>query len=97
MKPHPNALYWQADEIAECLEVTDETYSELWNKIVPCYDTGHGGRNVLYVEDEEGFRLVEHAGARYPVTNYWDKLSSTAQAEVNSVLEKADSVFNHYT
>jgi hypothetical protein len=34
-KPNDLFNYWRADEAAACLELPDETYSFLWNEIVP--------------------------------------------------------------
>ena len=38
IQPHEWTAEWQADQIAECLDVSKETYGELWNKCVPLYD-----------------------------------------------------------
>ena len=78
--PHEDAKYWQADEIAECLAVTDETYAEIWNKIVPLYDREPVGYPKLHpaLRDE----------APYPIADYWDKLSDAAQADINGAFHQ---------
>lgn len=72
MKPCQDAHYWQADQIAECLNVSTETYSELWNKIVPLYDSLPRGECPGEIS--------------YGVADYWDHLSPEAQADVNRAL-----------
>jgi len=73
---HPSGEYWQADQIAECLDVTRETYGELWNKCVPLYDTitrGEAPGEITYDIWKFG----------------WPLLSDAAKLDVNAALEKA--------
>ena len=74
--PREDAKYFQADEIAECLTVTRETSSELWNKIVPLYDAEPRGE----VPGE----------FTYPIANYWHLLSDAAQADINGAFERRE-------
>jgi len=71
--PHEDAKFWQADAVAECLVVTDETYAEIWNKVVPLYD----GKPGSMVND-----------GSYSIADYWDKLSETAQADINGAFQQ---------
>jgi hypothetical protein len=75
--PHKDTKYWTADEIAECLSVSTETYKELWNKIVPLYDGKAKGSRA------------EMIGV-YSISKYWSKLSDEAKLDVNAALKKED-------
>lgn len=79
MKPHNETKYWQADQIAECLPVSTDTYKELWNKIVPLYDKKPRG------ECPGDFV--------YPVADYWNLLSEEAQQDICNVLTYKYSAF----
>jgi hypothetical protein len=74
--PHKDTKYWTADEIAECCGVNDETYKELWNKIVPLYD---GKPKSEYPNENVG---------TYSLSKYWSKLSDAAKLDVNEALKK---------
>lgn len=76
MEPTEKAEYWQADQIAECLDVSRDTYAELWNVIVPLYD-----------KEPRGEYPGEYS---YAITNYWNKLSEVAQRDINQTLEALD-------
>lgn len=70
---HPYVSYIEADAIAECYGVDDETYGELWNKCVPLYDELPKGE----VPGEVVYALADYG---------WDKLSDHAKKEVNRAL-----------
>ena len=74
IKPHNEASYWQADQIAECMDVSEDTYVELWNKCVPLYDGKYRGE----FPGEVCYDLVSSGG--------WELLSDAAKSDVNEVL-----------
>ena len=74
IQPHEWTAEWQADQTAECLDVSKETYGELWNKCVPLYDNLPRGEY--------------HGEVTYGLKKYgWNKLSDTAKLDVNKVLQ----------
>jgi hypothetical protein len=75
IQPHEAAGYWQADQIAECLEVNEEAYIELWNVVVPLYDDKPRGECPGEV--------------CYDIASYWDKISDPCKLEVNRALSEA--------
>jgi hypothetical protein len=79
INPHKEVNYWQADQIAECLSVSKDTYGELWNKCVPLYDGKYRGE----VPGEVCYDLVSTGG--------WDLLSDEAKADVNDAIDTWDS------
>ena len=75
MKPHFAAEFWEPDAIAECLDVSPETYRELWSVVsgeVP-------GEN----DDSPNEWRMSHS-----VLRVWSRLSETAQQEINQALER---------
>jgi|APSaa5957512535_1039671.scaffolds.fasta_scaffold670426_1 hypothetical protein len=73
IKPHEAAAFWSADSIAECLNVSRDTYSELWNKCVPLYDGADRGE----CPGEVTFELTKYG---------WKLLSDEAKLDVNRAL-----------
>ena len=77
--PHPDLKMWQADQIAECLPVSTETYGELWNRCVSLYN----GKDMGEAPGEVCYDLISSGG--------WDRLSDEAKIDINSVIKrKAD-------
>lgn len=72
---HEGGHFTQADEIAECMGVSEDTYSELWNKCVPLYD----GKPRGECPGEITYSLADYG---------WDLLSNDAKHDVNRVLAK---------
>jgi hypothetical protein len=79
IKPHEELNYWQADQIAECLSVSEDTYVELWNKCVPLYDGKYTGE----FPGEVCYDLVGSGG--------WYLLSDTAKMDVNDAMHALDA------
>jgi len=65
----------RADVVAECLNVSDETYKELWNKCVPLYDDLPKGE----CPGEMDYNLLKYG---------WKLLSDSAKTEVNKVMKE---------
>jgi hypothetical protein len=78
IRAHKAAEFWSADEIAECLTVSRETYAELWNKCVPLYD----GKDRGECPGEVTFGLKKFG---------WKLLSAEAKADVNSALTEMEN------
>tara|TARA_R110000751_G_scaffold44830_2_gene102267 strand:+ start:712 stop:966 length:255 start_codon:yes stop_codon:yes gene_type:complete len=74
---HDQVKYWQADEIAECLPVTEVTYAELWNRCVPLYDKLPRSE----IPGEITYALADYG---------WDHLSEVAQDNINDVFLEID-------
>ena len=73
IEANKSAKYWQADAIAECLNVSPETCGELWNKCVPLYDKLPKGECPGEIT--------------YDLVNYgWKLLSDEAKNDVNKAL-----------
>jgi hypothetical protein len=74
MKIHDRGNFWNADEIAECLEVTGATRGELWQCV------------RLYESLPRGEAPGEFS---YPLSEYgWSSLSKEAQLDVNAAFDK---------
>ena len=77
MEMHDLVKYWKADEIAECLEVSDRTRRELWSCV------------RLYKDLPRGEAPGEY---NYPLSKYgWTELTEEAKLDVNAACEKDEA------
>ena len=65
----------RADVVAECLDVSQPTYIELWNKCVPLYDDLPKGE----CPGEMDYNLLKYG---------WKLLSDAAKTEVNKATKE---------
>jgi hypothetical protein len=73
-KPNDLFNYWRADEAAACLELPDETYTFLWNEIVP-----RQGKKEFYEEPVHQEKNL---------TRYWRSVPEEHRVILNKTAEQ---------
>jgi hypothetical protein len=79
IKPHPLFAVWRADEAAECLTVSEETYLHLWNKIVPLQPKPREER--------------EEPTYEYPLKTFWSQVPHAMRRELNQAADKHEAEY----
>lgn len=76
---HLQMKYTAADQVAECMNVNQDTYEELWSVIVPMM--ARDAKALPQDHDSRVLRSIETTA--HPLFNYWQHLTSAAQTNIN--------------
>lgn len=79
--------FWTADEVAECLSVKDETYKELWTKVVPQQEKDQNADPTI---QEVGYMEYPDQKWGFALARYWSMLSEDAQDDIRDACIKHD-------
>jgi hypothetical protein len=77
IKAHSLFAVWRADEVAECLHVSEEAYQHLWNVIVP-----------LQPKPRQ-----EQPTYEYPLRNYWSQVPPAMRKELNQAADQYEAEY----
>jgi hypothetical protein len=81
IKPHPLFTTWRADEVAECLHISDEAYSLLWDKIVPLQPKPRPER--------------EEPTYEYPLKTFWSQVPHAMRRELNQAADAHEAEYRN--
>jgi hypothetical protein len=79
IKAHPLFATWRADEVAECLNVSEEIYRYLWGVIVPLQPKPRPER--------------EEPTYEYPLKTFWSQVPRAMRRELNQAADEHEAEY----